>query len=406
MAEIVLYEELREQMLALEKVEKQISLIETVPNAKGKRDEIEALRVYAKQSGQLMAVQNRFAEIRLRLERRTGELIIEHGAGPGNPQLCPRGIIGESQSLSDFGVSAKQSSKWQKIALIPVDVFESFLVSMREGVQEITTAAALKLYRAAASVERKVKTMEIDVQPGTDAGDIVLGCMVEQILDMKPEIADLILTDPPFGLGDTANIEFRERANMSEAAGEWDDPTTIINNCSAWAEMFRRAIKPTGSLYCFTADKFISEMYTELQRVGFIIRELLVWHKTNPPPSVRKSSYRSNVEYIIYATAGEDYTRNWLGQERMTKCRDFPICGGAERLAHPTQKPVKLLKEYIEMSTNPGDLVLDPFAGVGSTGVAAMELGRRYLLIERDDYYYAQACIRLCGPVPGATTVF
>jgi len=222
---------------------------------------------------------------------------------------------------------------------------------------------------------------------------------MREILLTEPhrDIADLILTDPPFGLGETAEIEFAGRGNMSRSAGDWDNFDKVEASVifAIWAGTFRRIIKPDGSLYCFVADMYLGNMVAALGRAGFLIREILVWKKTNPPPSVRKRNRRSDVEYIIYATAGEDFTLNWTGQERMVKGLLFPICGGNERLDHPTQKPIALLKEYIEVSTNEGDLVVDPFAGVGSTGVAARDLGRRYLLIERDDYYFRQARIRL-----------
>ncbi len=83
----------------------------------------------------------------------------------------------------------------------------------------------------------------------------------------------------------------------------------------------------------------------------------------------------------------------------MKKDLTYPICGGNERLDHPAQKPIRLIKHLIEVSSHPGDLVLDPFAGVGTTGAAAAELGRRYYLIERDDYYYKQSCTRLQGTI-------
>ncbi len=394
-----------EQIAVFSEMKREIATINDMGEVKDLRDKAEMLRGYAKSAGKSLELQNACAEMRLRYERRAGELLMEQGITAGNPQLSPRVTIGSSPSLSDFGITRNQSSKWQKIARIPGKLFDAFLEEMTQKSAEITTSSALQLYKEVETEEGRSNIKSAKVNPITSDGRAVQGDMIQVLKQMDREFADLILTDPPFGLGQTADIAFDNRENMSKPAGDWDD-LDVARQFPMWAEVFRHAIKPDGSLYCFVADRYIAEMWSALAEQGFKMQGLHLWQKTNPPPSVRLRDYRSNVEYLIYATASDDYTLNWLGQDRMKKCRDFPICAGKERLDHPTQKPVRLLKEYIEASTNVGGLVLDPFAGVGSTGAAASELNRRYLLIERDDHYYRQTCIRLQETIRPSAKVF
>ena len=387
-------ESISQQIAVLDSMKREVALIQSVPEAKDQRDKVEALRNYAKNAGLSLEMQNACAEMRLRYERRAGELLIEAGITRGNPQLTLRGCIGQKPTLQDFGLDDHKSAKWQKIARIPERVFEAFLDGMKAKVVEITTAAALKLYRDSAREDDKAITMKSALPPVTHFGQIIHGDMLQVLAQMDRGFADLILTDPPYGRGESADIGFDVRENMSKTAGQWDSPA-VVSEFGEWARLLRRSLKPDGSLYCFVFDRYIGEMRKALEGQGFDVHGPLIWKKTNPPPSVRKRSYRSNYECLLYARAGEKFTFNWLGQDIMKKCLEFPICGGNERLDHPTQKPVNLLKVYIEVSSNEGDLVLDPFAGVGSTAMAAGELARRYLLIEKDEYYYKQACSRL-----------
>jgi len=398
-------DEFSKQIAVLQIMEREIAQIGTISEAKEARDKAEALRAYAKSTGQLMVMQNQCAEMRLRLERRTGELLIEFGTKAGNPNLRPETVRALEKDVRDLGVSKDQASKWQRIARIPFEKFEEYLGSMRDSLKEITTAGALRLYHEAAGEREKRRILRTKPSAVTRAGQIIHGRMEEVLVNLSPRLANLIVTDPPYGLGQTAEIALPGREAMSKSAGEWDDPD-VVKQFPFWADAFWFSLHPEGSIYCFVCDRYIVQMWAALEKRGFTMRGLLIWRKTDPPPSVRKSAYRSDVEYIIYATAGKTFTFNFLGQARMRKSREFGICRGKERLDHPTQKPVALLREYIEASSNPKDLVLDPFAGVGSTGAAAAELGRRYILVERSEYNYKQACLRLQDAIRKPERVF
>ena len=120
----------------------------------------------------------------------------------------------------------------------------------------------------------------------------------------------------------------------------------------------------------------------------------MVWHKTNPPPKLRKTSFLNSCE-LICCMWNKGHTWNFKSQKEMHNFFESPICMGKERLAHPTQKPVKLLKHIIEVTSNPKDTVLDPFMGVGSTGEACLELNRNFIGFEIDRKYYNLAKTRL-----------
>lgn len=221
--------------------------------------------------------------------------------------------------------------------------------------------------------------------------DIIHGLMENYIPKIASHSIPLIVTDPPYGLGETANIQFDHRADLAEPKGEWDQSVFY----EEWIPLLRSCLRDDGSMYVFVPDFEIGNLWAALLKHGFNVLNLITWHKTNPAPSVRKSCYCHSCEYILFATVGDSHIFNWQGQNEMHNHIEHPICQGNERLDHPTQKPVGLLKRFIEVSSNVGDVVLDPFAGVGSTGAAAKELSRSYKLIEGDENYYRKACIRL-----------
>ena len=123
----------------------------------------------------------------------------------------------------------------------------------------------------------------------------------------------------------------------------------------------------------------------------------MVWHKTNPVPNIRKTSFLNSCELIV-ALWNKGHTWNFSKQSEMHNFIESPICMGNERLKnpkHPTQKPLKILKHIINIASNPNDTVLDMFMGTGSTGVAALELGRKFIGIEIDEIYYNAAKTRI-----------
>ena len=169
-------------------------------------------------------------------------------------------------------------------------------------------------------------------------------------------------------------------------------------------------MKKGGSIYIFFTKELISlfhlhpylsnnpeEERTEGDFAGMIkTKNIISWIKSNPLPAFNRTNYRSAVEFIYFGQKeGEKATFNFGQQKEMKNWFEHPLVQGKQRTKHPTQKPLKLVQKFIEVSSNKGDIVLDPFLGSGTTAVAAKMLGRNYIGIEKNPEYIKMAEDRL-----------
>jgi modification methylase len=247
---------------------------------------------------------------------------------------------------------------------------------------------------------------------------ILLGDCLE-ILDSLPERSvDLIFADPPY------NLQLRQqlwRPNMTHVDAvddEWDhfdDFAAYDRFTRAWLQGCRRVLKDTGTLWVIGSYHNIYRIGALLMDLGFWILNDVVWVKLNPMPNFRGVRFTNANETLIWAQKhkGARYTFNYEAMKALNEDLQmrsdwlFPICSGAERLredggrkTHPTQKPEALLHRLILASSQQGDVVLDPFLGSGTTAVVAKRLGRRFIGIERDQFYADAARARLEASVP------
>ncbi len=206
---------------------------------------------------------------------------------------------------------------------------------------------------------------------------------------------DLILTDPPYNIAQysTGNIPLPGREALNNDIAAWDTvafaPEDLL--CD-----FKRIIKPDGNIFVFTSYNLLGKWHDVFDR-EFDTFQFFIWHKTNPAPKIYKNGFLNSCEMII-CLWNKGHKWNFTTQQGMHNFFESPICMFPERLKnpkHPTQKPVKLLKHLIEIASDPGDIVFDPFMGVGSTGVAAKELGRKFIGCEIDKIYYEAAYKRI-----------
>lgn len=216
--------------------------------------------------------------------------------------------------------------------------------------------------------------------------------IIKQIPDNS---VDFILTDPPYNLGQhsTGNINLPGRSAMNNDVAEWD---MIDFNPEEWADDFIRILKPTGNLFIFTSYNQLGRWYNCLDH-RFDVSNFMIWHKTNPSPKIYKAGFLNSCE-MIFTCWNKHHTWNFLSQAEMHNFLESPICMKPERLTspkHPTQKPVSILKKMVTIASNEGDIVFDPFMGVGSTGVAALGLNRRFIGVELDEEYYVAAKKRI-----------
>ena len=206
---------------------------------------------------------------------------------------------------------------------------------------------------------------------------------------------DFILTDPPYNLSQhsTGNIPLPGRSAMNNDVADWDK---IDFNPEDWADEFIRILKPTGNLFIFTSYNQLGRWYNCLDH-RFDTSNFMIWHKTNPAPKIFKAGFLNSCE-MIFTCWNKKHTWNFISQAEMHNFIQSPICMPPERLKdpkHPAQKPISILKKMLEIASNKDDIIFDPFMGVGSTGVAALELDRRFVGVEIDETYFNAAKKRI-----------
>ena len=174
---------------------------------------------------------------------------------------------------------------------------------------------------------------------------------------------------------------------------EWDQENFVPAD---WLREFKRIMKPAGNIFAFTSYNLLGKWH-EAFDPEFDTFQYVVWHKTNPIPKFRRAGFLNSCELIV-CMWNKGHTWNFTNQKEMHNFIQSPICMGRERIQnplHPTQKPVRVLEHLIKIASNVDDVVFDPFMGVGSTGVASLKLGRRFIGIEIDESYFKAAETRL-----------
>lgn len=212
--------------------------------------------------------------------------------------------------------------------------------------------------------------------------------------DIPDQSVDFILTDPPYNLSQysTGNMQFSWRSEVNNDLATWDKDFSPAD----FKDEFLRVIKPTGNIFVFCSYNLIGKWH-EIFDPLFDTFQFFVWHKTNPIPKFRKAGFLNSCELII-CLWNKGHVWNFSKQNEMHNFFESPICMRPERLKdpkHPTQKPVKLLRHFIQIATNEEAIILDPFMGVGSTGIAALELNRKFIGIEIEQEYFEAAQKRL-----------
>jgi modification methylase len=228
---------------------------------------------------------------------------------------------------------------------------------------------------------------------------------------------DMIFADPPYNLQLGGDLFRPEGGRVDAVDDDWDKFETFAaydDFTRAWLKEARRILRPNGTLWVIGSYHNIFRVGASLQDEGFWILNDIVWRKTNPMPNFRGTRFTNAHETLIWASHGEDsrYTFNYQAMKALNdelQMRSdwlLPICSGGERLkdggtkAHPTQKPESLLYRVLLACTNPGDVVLDPFFGTGTTGAVARRLGRQWIGIEREARYVKVALERIAAALP------
>jgi modification methylase len=248
---------------------------------------------------------------------------------------------------------------------------------------------------------------------------IIEGDCIEAMGALPQGSADLIFADPPYNLQLKNELRRPDNSRVDAVDDAWDQFGSFADYdrfTRAWLGAARRVLKDTGAIWVIGSYHNIFRVGAILQDLGFWILNDVVWRKTNPMPNFRGRRFTNAHETLIWAAKGEKhaYTFNYEAMKalnddlQMRSDWNLPICSGHERLkdseggkAHSTQKPESLLHRVIVSSTKPGDVVLDPFFGSGTTGAVAKRLGRRFIGIERSADYVKVARRRIAAVVPG-----
>ena len=260
--------------------------------------------------------------------------------------------------------------------------------------------------------------VELEAMTKLPLNQILHGDCVSLLNSLPEDSVDLIFADPPYNLQLQNDLWRPNMTKVDAVDDEWDQFASFAeydNFTQDWLLACRRVLKETGALWVIGSYHNIYRVGSILMDLGYWILNDLVWIKSNPMPNFRGVRFTNAHETLIWAQKdrGAKYTFNHHAMkslndddhERGLQMRNdwyLPICSGKERLktengekAHTTQKPEALLYRVILSSSNPGDVVLDPFFGTGTTGAVAKKLGRHWIGIERDQDYIKLAKERI-----------
>jgi modification methylase len=252
---------------------------------------------------------------------------------------------------------------------------------------------------------------------------LLVGDCIAHMNALPANSVDLIFADPPYNLQLAEGLTRPDQSKVDAVTDDWDKFDSFAHYDAftrAWLKAARRLLKPDGAIWVIGSYHNIFRVGVALQDLDFWLLNDVVWRKANPMPNFRGTRFTNAHETLIWAARSQksrvtfNYEALKRGNEDLQVRSDwlFPICSGGERLrdaadgkVHSTQKPEALLHRVIVATTRPGDVVLDPFFGTGTTGAVAKRLGRHFIGIERERAYVNAALKRLAAerPLPAET---
>ena len=252
--------------------------------------------------------------------------------------------------------------------------------------------------------------------------DVVLrGDCIEVLKGLPDASVDMVFADPPYNLQLGGDLLRPDNSKVDAVDDDWDQFESFAAYDAftrAWLTECRRVLKPEGSIWVIGSYHNVFRLGAAIQDLGFWVLNDIIWRKSNPMPNFKGTRFTNAHETLIWAARSREQKRYTFNYDALkafnedTQMRSdwtFALCTGEERIkdedgkkAHPTQKPEALLHRVMLAATRPGDVVLDPFFGTGTTGAAAKRLGRHYIGIEREESYAKVAEKRIKAVVPAA----
>ncbi|HHS82620.1 MAG TPA: site-specific DNA-methyltransferase [Devosia sp.] len=247
---------------------------------------------------------------------------------------------------------------------------------------------------------------------------ILVGDCIEHMNALPEASVDLVFADPPYNLQLENGLTRPDQSKVDAVDDDWDQFDSFAHYdrfTRDWLTAARRVLKPDGALWVIGSYHNIFRVGTALQDLDFWILNDVIWRKSNPMPNFRGTRFTNAHETLIWASR-DRASRVTFNYEALKLSNDgtqmrsdwiFPLCTGNERLkdeanqkVHPTQKPEALLFRILTGTSRPGDVVLDPFFGTGTTGAVARKLGRHFIGIEQENTYVNAALKRLATVRP------
>jgi modification methylase len=258
---------------------------------------------------------------------------------------------------------------------------------------------------------------KILAKPTLPLNQIVVGDCIESMNALPANSVDLIFADPPYNLQLGGDLTRPDNSHVDAVNNAWDkfDSFAAYDEFTrAWLKAARRILKDDGAIWVIGSYHNIFRVGAAIQDLGFWILNDVVWNKANPMPNFKGTRLTNAHETLIWASRSEKQKKYTFNYDALKTANDdvqmrsdwwtMPICSGGERMknddgrkSHPTQKPEALLHRIIVGTTNPGDVILDPFFGTGTTGAVAKLLGRHFIGLERDADYIDVATRRIAN---------
>ena len=202
-----------------------------------------------------------------------------------------------------------------------------------------------------------------------------------------------IITDPPYNISHENNFNTLKRPRQGVDFGEWDKNFDLFS----WIPKYEKILDKNGSMIVFCSYRYISFIIRTMEESNIDVKDVLIWKKSNPMPRNIERRYVQDMEFAVW---GVKKSAKWIfnkdkNKPYMRSMFETSTVLGNERTNHPTQKSLQLMRDIIRIHTNENDVVIDPFMGSGTTGLACIEHNRKFIGIELDKNYFSLAVERL-----------
>jgi modification methylase len=250
---------------------------------------------------------------------------------------------------------------------------------------------------------------------------VLRGDCLEVLKGLPSASVDMVFADPPYNLQLGGDLLRPDNSKVDAVDDDWDkfsDFAAYDAFTRAWLAECRRVLRPEGTIWVIGSYHNVFRLGTAIQDLGFWVLNDVVWRKSNPMPNFKGTRFTNAHETLIWAARSRDQKRYTFNYDALKAFNEdvqmrsdwtLALCTGEERIkgedgkkAHPTQKPEALLHRVLLSASRPGDVILDPFFGTGTTGAAAKRLGRHFIGVERDETYAKVAEDRIAAVVPAA----